>query len=111
MITRRALLRSLAAVAVAAALPVHAGAFTAREEHLMAEHKWAVQALLLAVKTKDFSAWLWGGDEQESPHRWRLARALVTLRTLDASTSLERQLLTEVEDIWAQLTRPADHRL
>jgi hypothetical protein len=111
MITRRALLRSLAAVAAAAALPARAIAFTAREEHLMAEHKWAVRALLLAVKTKDFSAWLWGGDEQESPHRWRLARTLVTLRELDALTSLERQLLTEVENIWAQLTRPADHRL
>ncbi len=76
----------------------------------MAEHKWAVQALLSAVKTKDFSAWLWGGVEQESPYRWRLARALVTLRELDAPTMLEWRLLTEVENIWAQLTRPADDR-
>jgi hypothetical protein len=110
MITRRALLASLAAVAAAAAAPATAAAFATREEYLMAEHRWAVQGLLSAIEAEDFWPWMWGGEEQENPRRWRLARLLVTLRELDAPTALEQQLLTEVESVWAQLTRPADNR-
>jgi len=107
-INRRALLAGLAAIAATAAMPAPVAAFAAREKYLMAEHRWAAEALLLAEKAGDFRGWLWGGDEQESPHRWRLARALVTLRELDAPTVLEQQLLTEIESIWGQLTRPDD---
>jgi hypothetical protein len=107
MISRRALLASLAAVAAVAAVPV-APALTAREALFVAEHRWAVQALLSAIEADDFTAWIWGGAEHESPSRWRLARLMIALQTQDAPTALERRISEEVTGIWAKLTRPAD---
>jgi hypothetical protein len=106
MLSRRTLLASHHAVARAA----KPSALTAREAFFLAEHRWAVEGLLAAVKSKDFWAWRWSGDEQERPFRARVARALMSLQTLDAPSPLELKILAEIDYLWRELTRPRDLR-
>ncbi len=83
---------------------------TPREAFLLAEHRWAVEGVLAAVKAGNLSAWRWNGDEQERPFRSRLARLFMTLRTLDEPTKLELKILDETDYLWRELTRPRDLR-
>ena len=105
-ITRRFLLAGMASVA--AAVAARGGAaplFTEREASFRREYEWAARALLEALQSGDYSAWE-RGSEAEAPSRWRLARAVVTLREAGDLTELERTLRHSLEGLWQALTRP-----
>jgi hypothetical protein len=110
-ITRRSLLAGLAAVAGTAGANAYAAepgaaALSEREAFFVGEHRWAVGALLRALDTEDFAAWIGGGHEHECPSRWRLARCLVMLRELKDRSPLERTIKAEISKLWVGLTRP-----
>ena len=117
-ITRRALLASLAAVAgtvaargaaiAAPALP--AASMAPLVNHLRREHQWAVEGLLRAVATADFSPWD-AGEEQDKPCRWRLARSVIAAREMDATTPLEQTLKAELLRLWDELACQNSSRL
>ena len=78
-------------------------------DHLRREHQWAVEGLLRAVATGDFSPWD-AGDEQKKPCRWRLARCVVAVREMDATTPLEQTLKAELLRLWDELACPNPRR-
>jgi hypothetical protein len=78
---------------------------TEREAFFVHEHEWAARALLKAIKTGDYSGWH-SGNEADAPSRWRLARALVTLREAGSLSELEHALRHALEGLWNGLTRP-----
>lgn len=112
-VTRRQLLKSLAAVAGAMAArragadvvtPASPPPLTAREAHYLAEHKWAAQGLLRALASNDFAPWQ-PGEESERPSRWRLARSVVELQDETGLSPLEATLRKEFIALWSKLSR------
>ena len=103
MMTRRDLVASLAAVAGAMAarhVPA-APALTEREALFLSAHKRAVEMLLEATDTGDYSAW-----ETGQPARADLAFWQLRLSSLADSSPLETTLAAEMRDLWFRLTRP-----
>ena len=108
-LTRRSLLAGLATVTAAmAARGVSASVapiLTEREAFFVREHEWAARALLEALESGIYSPWL-GGDEHESPFRWRLARAVVMISEAKDLSGLEQVLRSKLDEVWNNLTRP-----
>jgi hypothetical protein len=106
MIDRRSLLAALAAVsAVAAAGSKVALALSTREEFYVAEHRWACQAAMGSLLSRNFLGWA-AGTPQESPDRWRLARRMVELQEISDKSKIEQPLCEKFADLWRAVTRP-----
>ena len=74
-------------------------------DKLTGEIQWAHAELMIAWEANDFRAWVVDFDD-EKPHRFRLARALVTSRELDLSDQLVATINRELEKLWGALTLP-----